>query len=64
MMVTLCLIFQHQAKGVDQMMEVDNGRDDMSIDGQSLGNGVPGGFNASYLKLYYGKSFFLLSREE
>ncbi|KAJ9178284.1 hypothetical protein P3X46_010181 [Hevea brasiliensis] len=39
------------------MMEVDNGRDDMSIDGQSLGNGVPGGFNASYLKLYYGKLF-------
>ncbi|KDP44235.1 hypothetical protein JCGZ_05702 [Jatropha curcas] len=38
-------------------MEVDNGRDDMLIDGQRVGNAVPDGFNPNYLKVYYGKLF-------
>ncbi|KAK9275327.1 hypothetical protein L1049_022590 [Liquidambar formosana] len=41
--------------------EVENGRDDMLIDGceaeQRLGNAVPDGFNVNYLKVYYGKLF-------
>ncbi|XP_065880082.1 uncharacterized protein [Euphorbia lathyris] len=35
----------------------DNGGDPMLIDGQKLGNAFPDGFNANYLKLYYGKLF-------
>ncbi|GAV65780.1 DNA_primase_S domain-containing protein, partial [Cephalotus follicularis] len=40
--------------------EAENGRDDMLIDGrepENQGNAVPDGFNANYLKLYYGKLF-------
>ncbi|KAK4728865.1 hypothetical protein R3W88_021853 [Solanum pinnatisectum] len=42
--------------------EVENGRDDMLIDGDEieqrrLENAVPEGFNADYLKAYYGKIF-------
>lgn len=51
----MCFLFQHRSKGVDQMVEIDNGRDDMLIDDQRLGNAAPDGFNANYLKLYYGK---------
>lgn len=39
--------------------EIDNGRDEMVIDGseQREGNAVPEGLNINYLKLYYGKRF-------
>uniref|UniRef100_A0A5B7BAF8 DNA primase n=1 Tax=Davidia involucrata TaxID=16924 RepID=A0A5B7BAF8_DAVIN len=41
--------------------ETENGRDDMQIDGceteQMQDNAVPDGFNANYLKVYYGKLF-------
>ncbi|KAL6998031.1 hypothetical protein U1Q18_008155 [Sarracenia purpurea var. burkii] len=41
--------------------EAENGRDDMLIDGGEpkppQGNDVPDGFNANYLKAYYGKLF-------
>jgi len=36
--------------------ELENGRDDMEIDGvdPSQGNLISDGFNANYLKVYYG----------
>ncbi|EOY25001.1 DNA primase isoform 3 [Theobroma cacao] len=37
--------------------EVENGRDDMLIDGPEQANAVPDGFNANYLRIYYGKLF-------
>ncbi|PON45231.1 DNA primase, small subunit/archaeal [Parasponia andersonii] len=39
--------------------EVETGMDEMEIDGgeQREGNAVPEGFNANYLKVYYGKLF-------
>lgn len=36
--------------------EVENGKDYMLIDGED--NAVPDGFNADYLKAYYGKPSF------
>lgn len=41
--------------------EVDNGIDEMDIDGGEPreGNAIPEGFNANYLKVYYGKKFGL-----
>lgn len=41
--------------------EADNGRDDMVIDGPEQANAVPDGFNANYLRIYYGQnSHFIL----
>lgn len=41
---------------------VENRRDDMLIDGfeheQPQGNAIPDGFNANYLKVYYGNGFY------
>lgn len=37
--------------------EVENGSDEMLIDGPDQGNASPGGFNPNYLKVYYGKFF-------
>ncbi|XWS50076.1 hypothetical protein CRYUN_Cryun12cG0057200 [Craigia yunnanensis] len=37
--------------------EAENGRDDMLIDGPEQANAVPDGFNATYLRIYYGKLF-------
>ncbi|PPR82154.1 hypothetical protein GOBAR_AA38556 [Gossypium barbadense] len=37
--------------------EADNGRDDMVIDVPGQANAVPDGFNANYLRIYYGKLF-------
>lgn len=39
--------------------DVENGRDDMLIDGHEIekrqDTSVPDGFNANYLRVYYGK---------
>ncbi|KAK1564342.1 hypothetical protein Q3G72_001117 [Acer saccharum] len=37
--------------------EAENGRDDMLIDGPDRPNSIPDGFNANYLKVYYGRLF-------
>ncbi|KAK8599135.1 hypothetical protein V6N13_077069 [Hibiscus sabdariffa] len=37
--------------------EAENGRDDMAIDGAEQANAVPDGFDANYLRIYYGKLF-------
>ncbi|PIN21008.1 hypothetical protein CDL12_06298 [Handroanthus impetiginosus] len=41
--------------------EIDNASEDMVIDGgdaeQKIDDGIPDGFNANYLKIYYGKFF-------
>ncbi|KAK2664267.1 hypothetical protein Ddye_002841 [Dipteronia dyeriana] len=37
--------------------EAANGRDDMLIDGPDRTNSIPDGFNANYLKVYYGRLF-------
>ncbi|KAK4843018.1 hypothetical protein QYF36_002905 [Acer negundo] len=37
--------------------EAENGRDDMLIDGPDRVNSIPDGFNANYLKVYYGRLF-------
>ncbi|KAK3228021.1 hypothetical protein Dsin_007883 [Dipteronia sinensis] len=37
--------------------EAENGRDDMLIDGPDRANSIPDGFNANYLKVYYGRLF-------
>ncbi|KAJ4711903.1 DNA primase [Melia azedarach] len=37
--------------------EVENGSDEMLIDGPDQGNASPGGFNPNYLKVYYGRLF-------
>ncbi|KAL5747663.1 hypothetical protein ACOSP7_024676 [Xanthoceras sorbifolium] len=37
--------------------ELENKRDDMLIDGPDQANSIPDGFNANYLKVYYGRLF-------